>query len=256
MFAHIPELVTDLRLVLSRQPTSVAYFYDYLFRRHPSTRVLFPADEQSAGIYAAFLRVLQEARSEVELADLFGKMGERHRDQGVTNQMYLWAVDTLISILILGSAEDWTPALHRAWRAACSQIVEWLAAGKARPGVPPPTSSEPYLIVIAGPARGEIIRLVQSVTIGSGDRAELRIQDDSISTQHARIVPGSLAKHLADLHSVNRTRLNGHPISKPTVLTEGDVISVGSDTLILFTSQPSVPGPRKRIASAWRRRPR
>jgi hemoglobin-like flavoprotein len=260
MFIHIPALVTNLRLVASRQPRSVAYFYDYLFRRHPTTKVLFPTDEHSAGISAALLRVLQGARTEAELADLFENIGERHRDQGVTKQMYAWAADALLSILILGSAEDWTPALHGAWRMASSQIVDWLAAGKARPGTAPPGSSAPYLIVLAGPARGEIIRLVQSVTIGSGDRAELRIQDDRISSQHARVVPGSLATHLTDLHSVNRTRLNGDPISKPMVLTDGDVISLGADTLILFTSQPSVPGlsstPRNRITSAWHRRPR
>lgn len=263
------DLLHNLRLVVAREPRSVAFFYDYLFRRHPTAKVLFPPDEISADIHSAFIRLLASGPTEAELADHFAAIGERHRDQGVTTQMYAWAAGALISILILGSAEDWTPALHAAWRAACSQIADWLAAGKARPADASqslllegqdPSSSTPYLIVLAGPSRGEIVRVVQSVTIGSGPKAELHIHDEQISGQHARLVPGSLATHLTDLHSVNRTRLNGHPISKPTVLTDGDVISLGADTLILFTSQPSLPGlsstPRTRITSAWRRRPR
>ena len=139
--------------------------------------------------------------------------------------------------------------LHGLWRSACAQFVSWMVAGLGTPpagvatSLPPAAAADPatmdvaYLLVLAGPSRGEVIPLGRNVTIGSGDEVDLHIPDETVSREHARIVRGTLALHLTDLQSAAGTRLNGLPVSRPTVLNDGDQISLGGTTLMLFTYQ-------------------
>jgi len=93
----------------------------------------------------------------------------------------------------------------------------------------------PYLIVLAGSAMGTMHALDDAITvIGRGDKSDLRIVDDGISREHARIVRQGPAFFVEDLQSTNGTFCNGSRIERQ-MLSEGDKILVGAQTVLKFT---------------------
>lgn len=99
----------------------------------------------------------------------------------------------------------------------------------------PERRDRPYLIVLAGSAMGTMHALESSTTvIGRGDRADLRIIDDGISREHARVVRAGPAFYVEDLRSTNGTFCNGSRIERQK-LAEGDKILVGAQTVLKFT---------------------
>jgi diguanylate cyclase (GGDEF)-like protein len=93
----------------------------------------------------------------------------------------------------------------------------------------------PYLIVLAGSAMGTMHALESATTvIGRSDKADLRIIDDGISREHARVVRVGPAFYVEDLRSTNGTFCNGSRVEKQ-MLAEGDKILVGAQTVLKFT---------------------
>ena len=71
------------------------------------------------------------------------------------------------------------------------------------------------------------------VTIGRAPESDLSIDDGSISRQHARLVLSEEQLRVSDLGSRNGTLVNGQPIEGTRPLIAGDVIQVGTVTLVL-----------------------
>ena len=86
------------------------------------------------------------------------------------------------------------------------------------------------LIIIGGPARGQVIDLDQTVTIGRDPAIECPIADLALSRQHCRIAftPGPT---VTDLDSRNGTQVNGMPV-RHHQLADGDQIRVGDSVLL------------------------
>ncbi|UQA62418.1 VWA domain-containing protein [Polyangium aurulentum] len=85
------------------------------------------------------------------------------------------------------------------------------------------------LVIISGERKGERYRLDGAdLIIGRTSAAQICIADANISRQHARITAQRGRFFVADLGSTNTTRLNGHDLVKPTPLSPGDVLLVGS----------------------------
>ena len=80
----------------------------------------------------------------------------------------------------------------------------------------PPGSHPPVLRV-----EGDVL------LIGRGTNAGLRLDDDAVALEHARIERDPAGFKLADLGSVTGTYLNGKPVTETTYLKDGDVIGVG-----------------------------
>lgn len=91
----------------------------------------------------------------------------------------------------------------------------------------------PHLLVLSGPRRGDVIAIAGTITIGSGEYADVYLPDNTVNRQHARIVVG-VALFLADLHSTNGTWLNGAQVSAPVALRPGDKFAIGAATFLLF----------------------
>ena len=94
------------------------------------------------------------------------------------------------------------------------------------------------------------------VSVGRAEEAELRIDDRSISRAHARLILTEGAVHLADLGSRNGTHVNGERLEAARRLVPGDVITMGTVSLVLQggrraqpASGPSAeaPGPTPRV---------
>jgi diguanylate cyclase (GGDEF)-like protein len=92
-----------------------------------------------------------------------------------------------------------------------------------------------YLILLTGNDVGKIFKLAPGeVQIGRSHRAEIRIEDDSISRAHCKITLDNKAVQVEDLGSSNGTFVNGKRVER-AALRDGDKIRVGEVTILKFT---------------------
>jgi diguanylate cyclase (GGDEF)-like protein len=94
-----------------------------------------------------------------------------------------------------------------------------------------------YLVVLSGSNVGEMYRIEKdSIVIGRGDRVDIRLVDDGISREHARLAKVDGGIELADMGSTNGTFCNGKKVDRER-LAEGDKILLGSTTILKFSYQ-------------------
>lgn len=107
---------------------------------------------------------------------------------------------------------------------------------KIKPRVPKHRRSDaPHVEVLAGLRQGETIALhAAECVIGRSSKAAVRLEDDGVSRQHAKLLLGEAGiVNLVDLGSTNGTYLNGSPIDVALV-REGDRIELGPDVVLRF----------------------
>ena len=101
-----------------------------------------------------------------------------------------------------------------------------------------PARTRACLTVITGAAAGQMFKVTRGeMLIGRGSTAAIRVVDDGVSRNHARIRYDSNGLCLDDLESRNGTFVNGERITASTVLREGDKIQVGRTTVLRFAYQ-------------------
>lgn len=89
-----------------------------------------------------------------------------------------------------------------------------------------------WLVVVSGARRGRDFTLRKTTNIGRDPRANhIVLDDDAVSTEHARIRFENGAYYLYDLASSNGTTLNGERIQK-AMLRDEDRISIGHIQLV------------------------
>ncbi len=124
---------------------------------------------------------------------------------------------------------------------------------RARPRAARDPAAEPCLQVLSGNKAGTSVYLNAGThIIGRATSAKVRIDDDGVSREHAKLViTDDGIVNLMDLQSTNGTFLNGAPIDV-TIVREGDRIHVGPDVTMQFVyrdpsapAEPSSPAPRK-----------
>lgn len=110
------------------------------------------------------------------------------------------------------------------------------AKGK-RPAKPArPRRGAPTMVAIAeGGNKGEVIPLSngEPLLIGRGGDAAIRLDDDYVSTRHARIVASGDQWYVEDLGSTNGTYVGSSRITQPTALQLGSQIRIGKTILEL-----------------------
>jgi DNA-binding NtrC family response regulator/pSer/pThr/pTyr-binding forkhead associated (FHA) protein len=77
--------------------------------------------------------------------------------------------------------------------------------------------------------------------IGRATQADIQIDDPSVSRNHARIVVNEGVTHVADLGSHNGVRVNGEPVVGTQLLQSGDVVTLGSVTLVFHCGDKLLP---------------
>jgi two-component system, cell cycle response regulator len=98
-----------------------------------------------------------------------------------------------------------------------------------------PRRDRPSLTVLTGTSAGSVHKLTTGThIIGRTENSELRITDDGISRQHAKVKCDGDLIFVEDMGSRNGTYVNGRMIKDATPLHDGDKIQVGRTTVIRF----------------------
>ncbi len=112
----------------------------------------------------------------------------------------------------------------------------------AKPAKPPrqrrPSRSDrniPRQLVVAdGPDRGQSVQLgSEPVLIGRGTDAQIRLDDDYVSTRHARVATNGEQWFVEDLGSTNGTYVGAQRVTAPTPVAMGTAIRIGKTVLEL-----------------------
>ncbi|HVV77552.1 MAG TPA: FHA domain-containing protein [Mycobacteriales bacterium] len=90
------------------------------------------------------------------------------------------------------------------------------------------------VVVVDGPLTGTSVALSSlPVTIGRADDSTIAINDDYVSSNHARLVPNGSVWLLEDLGSTNGTMLDAAKVTAPTEVHAGSQIRIGRTVLEL-----------------------
>jgi pSer/pThr/pTyr-binding forkhead associated (FHA) protein len=101
---------------------------------------------------------------------------------------------------------------------------------------PPPKrrGSPTHVLVVEGANSGDRADLAQApILIGRGSDAAIRLDDDYVSTRHARIASSGDQWFVEDLGSTNGTYIGSARITQPTTLTLGTQVRIGKTILEL-----------------------
>ena len=103
---------------------------------------------------------------------------------------------------------------------------------QARQASRPPRGAPSKVVVVDGPTAGAAVPLDGSpILIGRGPDAAIRLDDDYVSTRHARIGSSGDTFYVEDLGSTNGTYLGAHRLTQPTAVQLGTQVRVGNTTL-------------------------
>lgn len=92
--------------------------------------------------------------------------------------------------------------------------------------------SGPSLSVVDGPLMGTVVPLGNSqITIGRAADSTIVIDDDYVSSRHARIYPSEGVWIVEDLGSTNGSWIDRTRLTAPTVLPPGAPLRIGRTTL-------------------------
>lgn len=100
-----------------------------------------------------------------------------------------------------------------------------------RQAAPPATASYQLRVMAATDSSlpvGEALPLQPVTLLGRAAENTIVVEDDSAAATHARLRRENGVWWLEDLGSRSGTMLNDSPLSKPTILSEGDIIGIGS----------------------------
>ncbi len=105
---------------------------------------------------------------------------------------------------------------------------------------PPPKKSkrqrgEPRILTITqGAQSGESAAVeLGTIMIGRGADCQIILDDDYVSTRHARVIAGPNGIYAEDLGSTNGTYVNGQRITAPTTIGLADTLRIGKTILKL-----------------------
>jgi pSer/pThr/pTyr-binding forkhead associated (FHA) protein len=99
-----------------------------------------------------------------------------------------------------------------------------------------------FLMISTGPAAGTVFPVIQrSLLVGRSLGADVRVDEQAISNEHARLEQTDAGFTLLDLGSTNGTYVNGQRLVHAAQLSGGDTIQMGSTTFTFVTRESGIP---------------
>ncbi len=97
-----------------------------------------------------------------------------------------------------------------------------------------PRGTPSTIVVVDGPSSGHTVALDQvPILIGRGADAAIRLDDDYVSTRHARVGESNGTFYVEDLGSTNGTYIGSQRLTQATAIQLGTQVRVGKTTLEL-----------------------
>ena len=118
------------------------------------------------------------------------------------------------------------PARARELRRAMQAVVANRRAARQAQAMAAARPVPPATLMLPAPERPRY-------TIGRGFACDLSIADSSVSREHAELIRESGEWRLADLGSLNGTRLNGWRLTEPVLVRSGDLVTFGTVHFVL-----------------------
>jgi hemoglobin-like flavoprotein len=132
MSLNVNLLRQSFELVVERAPNLTHRFYEILFTRYPATLEMFPSvrrGQQENMLTQALVAVMDHLEDAPWLESTLRGLGARHVHYGVTDEMYAWVGDSLLTTLREVAGDDWSPAIEEAWAAAYGAIAGLMQEG-------------------------------------------------------------------------------------------------------------------------------
>jgi diguanylate cyclase (GGDEF)-like protein len=91
------------------------------------------------------------------------------------------------------------------------------------------------LFVVQGHQQGQVMTIEgDAVLVGRDNAAQLRLDDDTVSREHARLRVEAGQAFVEDLRSLNGTFINERRVDAPTLVHDGDQLRFGDNTIVKF----------------------
>ncbi|WP_437954566.1 globin domain-containing protein [Sorangium sp. So ce119] len=145
MGLNVGLLRESFELVLEREPNLTHRFYGILFSRYPQVRPLFgrnSRDHQEKMLAEALVAVIDRLEDASWLEEKLMAMGAKHIDYGVTDEMYPWVADSLITAMSEVAGPAWSPAHQQAWSDALGAIASLMQRGAREHGAARPDAGQ------------------------------------------------------------------------------------------------------------------
>lgn len=134
---------------------------------------------------------------------------------------------TFLFVVVLAVWRDLNPVSRR----RASRLAGVSPSTQRRRSLRGASQGRPNIEVVqAADARlipGEVIALHEVTTIGREADNDLVVNEDTVSSYHARLTVRDGACWIEDLKSTNGTMVNDARLSRPQALQAGDVIQMG-----------------------------
>ena len=131
----VETLRSSFERVIERSPNLTHRFYEILFARYPQTRRMFgrhSSAKQEKMLADALGAVIDHLEDAPWLSQTLMGLGSKHAGYGVTDEMYAWVGDALLSTLAEAEGDDWTDDVKQAWTAAFGAIASLMQEGTRR----------------------------------------------------------------------------------------------------------------------------
>jgi pSer/pThr/pTyr-binding forkhead associated (FHA) protein len=130
---------------------------------------------------------------------------------------------------MFGARPETAPAPSRR-----DQRAQQKQAKQSRKAAKTPKGAPTQVVIVDGPSAGFSVSLDDvPILIGRGADATIRLDDDYVSTRHARIGRSDDTWYVEDLGSTNGTYIGTHRLTQATAIQLGSKVRVGKTTLEL-----------------------
>ena len=135
MALNVPLLRQNFSLVVDREPQVVHQFYGILFERYPQLKPMFhrvPPETQEQMLGSMLVSVMDRLEDASWFSATLEALGARHRDYGITEEMYGWVGECFLATLSKVSGSDWNADVEAAWIAVYGEITKAMLRGAAQ----------------------------------------------------------------------------------------------------------------------------